>query len=170
MKAAALVAALTVPNSSFVGSAMHVQRSDDYTAQVYVQTGQLVDITLPPGESTTSNAFTGDGRWSIGTFVDGIAVHVTVKPETGASPQRLMIPTSYKTIHLLLSSGNAEGRIVSVIFNEPSAVRMPIARQTPAPARPRPQPTPRVQAIKSCDGLDSAYKWKGSDNVDFTRV
>jgi hypothetical protein len=175
VKTAALVAMLAVPSASIVDSSLSVTRSDRYTPQVYVQTGQQVDIALPAGESITSNPFTSDGRWSLTRFADGVSAHVVAKPEPGASPQRLFIPTSYKTIRIMLVAGNAEGRIVTVIVSEPSISR-PVVAYHPAPSvtpvalRPRPASTPRVLAIKSCDGLDSNYSWHGDSRIDLVKA
>lgn len=178
MKTAALVSMLaTVPAASgLTDSTLTVTRSDRFFQHVYVQTGTMLDVVLPPGESVRSNPFTGDQRWSIVTFADGVAAHVTVKPRADMPmPQQLIIPTSYKTLHLVLTSGPLVAPIYSVIFSEPTVPRPAVAYRpapsvTPVALRPRPMPTPSVLAVKSCDGLDSNYSWHGDSRIDLVKA
>jgi hypothetical protein len=177
---AALLAVVPIATSADTDPVLYVPRSERFIQRVYVHTGTTIDIALPEHESLTSNPIIGDPRWTIATFLSGRTVHVSLKPraEKGMDPQLLTIPGSSHALHLVVSSGPAETTAFTVDFFEPTprATSRPVLAYNPAPMvtpaalRPRPAPTPRVLAVRSCDGLDSNYSWHGDSRIDLIKA
>jgi hypothetical protein len=174
---AALLAVVPIATSADPDPVLYVPRSERFIQHLYVKERTSIDVALPEHESLKYDPVIIDRRWHMVSGSAGNVVHLSFEATPHASEQLVHLWGSKHAMFLVLSSGPNESTAQTVVFYEPTprATARPVLTYNPAPSvtpaavRPRPAPTPRILAVKSCDGLDHDYKWRRDDGHDFVR-